>query len=270
MDEMPDALKSHIRYPPGMLAIQAHIYRTYHMQDPQVFYNKEDLWSIPGKPGTEREMEPYYTIMKLPGEVKEEFILLVPFTPSKKDNMSAWMAVRCDAPNYGKVIIYKFPKQKLVYGPRQIEARMDQDTEISKQLSLWNQRGSQVIRGSLLAIPVEKSILYIQSLYLAAEKGQLPELKRVIAANGNTIAMEENLDLSLQRIFGGKLPKEREAATVAAAGTTARGKTDRELALEALSHYRKAQEYLRAGNWSGYGDALNKVDEILRTIEKKK
>jgi uncharacterized membrane protein (UPF0182 family) len=270
LDEMPDVLKSHIRYPPGMLAIQAHIYRTYHMQDPQVFYNKEDLWSIPGKPGTEREMEPYYTIMKLPGEVKEEFILLVPFTPSKKDNMSAWMAVRCDAPNYGKVIIYKFPKQKLVYGPRQIEARMDQDTEISKQLSLWNQRGSQVIRGSLLAIPVEKSILYIQSLYLAAEKGQLPELKRVIAANGNTIAMEENLDLSLQRIFGGKLPKEREAATVAAAGTTARGKTDREQALEALSHYRKAQEYLRAGNWSGYGDELNKVDEILRTIEKKK
>jgi uncharacterized membrane protein (UPF0182 family) len=270
LDEMPAALKSHIRYPPGMLAIQARIYRTYHMQDPQVFYNKEDLWSIPGKHGSEREMEPYYTVMKLPGERKEEFILLIPFTPSKKDNMSAWMAARCDAPNYGKVIIYKFPKQKLVYGPRQIEARIDQDTEISKQLSLWNQRGSQVIRGSLLAIPVEKSILYIESLYLAAEKGQLPELKRVIAAHGNTIAMEENLDLALQRIFGGRLPKEKEIATAAASETARKGKTDRQLALEALSHYRKAQEYLKAGNWSGYGEELSKVDEILKTIERKK
>ena len=270
LDEMPDALKSHIRYPPGMLAIQSLIYRTYHMQDPQVFYNKEDLWSIPVKPGSEREMEPYYTIMKLPGEKKEEFALLVPFTPSKKDNMSAWMAARSDAPNYGKVIIYKFPKQKLVYGPRQIEARIDQDTEISKQLSLWNQRGSQVIRGSLLAIPVEKSILYIESLYIAAEKGQLPELKRVIAAHGNAIAMEENLDLALQRIFGGRLPKEREVAATTSAETTGREKTDRGLALEALSHFRKAQEYLRVGNWSGYGDELKKVDDILRTIERKK
>lgn len=270
LDQMPDALKSHIRYPPGMLAIQAHIYRTYHMQDPQVFYNKEDLWSIPGKPGTEREMEPYYTIMKLPGEAKEEFVLLVPFTPSKKDNMSAWMAVRCDAPNYGKVILYKFPKQKLVYGPRQIEARMDQDTEISKQLSLWNQRGSQVIRGSLLAIPVEKSILYIQSLYLAAEKGQLPELKRVIAANGNTIAMEENLDLSLQRIFGERLSRGKEASAAVGQEVALKERTDRQMALEALSHYRKSQEYLRAGNWNGYGEELKKMDDILKNIEKRK
>jgi uncharacterized membrane protein (UPF0182 family) len=168
------------------------------------------------------------------------------------------------------VIIYKFPKQKLVYGPQQIEARIDQDTEISKQLSLWHQRGSQVIRGSLLAIPIEKSIIYVESLYLSAEKGQLPELKRVIVAHGNTIAMEENLDLALQRIFGGKLPKEREAAAAVATGTSPREKTERDLALEALSRYRKAQEHLRAGNWSGYGDELNKMDEILRTIEKKK
>ena len=270
LEEMPPALKSHIRYPPGMLSIQAHIYRTYHMQDPQVFYNKEDLWSIPGKQGSDRDMEPYYTIMKLPGESKEEFILLVPFTPSKKDNMSAWLAARCDVPNYGKVIIYKFPKQKLVYGPHQIEARIDQDTEISKQLSLWNQRGSQVIRGSMLAIPVEKSILYIESLYLAAEKGQLPELKRVIAAHGNMIAMEENLDLALQRIFGGRLPKEKEALTAVTAEAARKETTDRQMALEALSHYRKAQENLRAGNWSGYGEELKKMDDVLRTIEKKK
>jgi hypothetical protein len=268
LDDMPVELKSHIRYPSGMLAIQSRIYRTYHMQDPQVFYNKEDLWSVPKKPGSEREMEPYYTIMKLPGDKKEEFVLLVPFTPSKKDNMSAWMAARCDAPNYGKVIVYKFPKQKLVYGPNQIEARIDQDAEISKQLSLWQQRGSNVIRGSLLAIPIENSILYVESLYLAAEKGQLPELKRVIVAHGNLIAMEENLDLSLQRIFGGRLPREKEISPQA---TATRGEmTDRQLALEALSRFRKAQEQLKAGNWSAYGDELKKVEEILKSIEKKK
>ncbi|MEN6321267.1 MAG: UPF0182 family protein [Syntrophaceae bacterium] len=271
MDEMPAELKGHIRYPPTMLEIQARMYTAYHMQDPQVFYNKEDLWAIPGKhtPGSERQMEPYYTIMKLPGDKKEEFILLLPFTPSKKDNMAAWMAVRCDAPNYGKMTVYKFPKQKLVYGPTQIEARIDQEAEISKQLSLWNQRGSQAIRGSLLAIPIEKSIVYVESLYLAAEQGQLPELKRVIVAYGNSIVMEENLETSLQRIFGGKSLKEKELAPVERAGPV-REKTDRELALEALVHYRKAQDYLKLGNWSGYGDELRKMDEIFRTIEKKK
>lgn len=271
-DEMPDALKKHIRYPTGMLSVQAHMYRTYHMQDPQVFYNKEDLWAIPGKAGRdgEEEMEPYYTIMKLPGEKKEEYVLLMPFTPSNKDNMAAWMAVRCDAPDYGKVTVFTFPKQKLVYGPRQIEARINQDTEISKQLSLWNQRGSQVIRGSLLAIPIEKSILYVQSLYLAAEKGQLPELKRVIVAYGNTIAMEETLDRSLQRIFGGELMREKEIGATAVQPLSAREKSDRELALEALSHYRKAQDFLKQGNWSAYGEELRKVDEALKMVEKKK
>jgi len=143
LEEMPADLQSHVRYPPGMLSIQARMYRAYHMQDAQVFYNKEDLWAIPSSHGQggEREMEPYYTIMKLPEDKKEEFILLLPFTPSRKDNMSAWMAARCDAPNYGKVIVYLFPKQKLIYGPRQIEARIDQETEISKELSLWSQEG---------------------------------------------------------------------------------------------------------------------------------
>jgi hypothetical protein len=180
------------------------------------------------------------------------------------------MAVRCDMPDYGKITIYKFPKQKLVYGPSQIEARINQDTEISKQLSLWNQRGSQVIRGSILAIPIEKSIIYIEPLYLSAEKGQLPELKRVIVAYGNSIAMEENLETSLQRIFGGKPLREREQTAAARTTGPVREKTDRELALEALSHYRRAQEYLKLGNWSSYGDELKKMDEILRNIEKKR
>ena len=214
-------------------------------------------------------MEPYYTIMRLPGDKKEEFILLLLFTPSRKDNMSAWMAVRCDGANYGKIIVFKFPKDKLVYGPSQIEARIDQDTEISKQLSLWNQRGSQVIRGRLLAIPIEKSIIYFESLYLAAEKGQLPELKRVIVAYGNSIAMEDNLETSLQRIFGAKVMKEEKPASEARA-TPAAEKTDRQAALDALGHYRKAQEYLKLGNWASYGEELKKMDEILRAIEKKK
>jgi hypothetical protein len=271
LEKMAPDLLAHIRYPPGFLSIQARMYSTYHMEDAQVFYNKEDLWSIPRKSGQggEREMEPYYTIMKLPDEKKEEFVLLLPFTPSKKDNMSAWLAARCDAPDYGKVIVYRFPKQKLVYGPRQIEARIDQDAEISKQLSLWNQRGSQVIRGNLLAIPIEKSILYVQPLYLAAEKGQLPELKRVIVAFGNSLSMEETLELSLQRVFGGELIKDREAPKVAAAQAPQKEKTDRQAAAEALAHYRKAQELLRQGNWAGYGEELRKLEDALKGLERK-
>lgn len=275
INEMPPALKEHIRYPSGMLAIQARMFKAYHMQDPQVFYNKEDLWALPpkhthGAHGTERPMEPYYTIMRLPGEKKEEFILLVPFTPSKKDNMAAWMAARCDAPHYGKIIVYKFPKQRLVYGPRQIEARIDQDTEISKQLSLWHQRGSQVIRGSLLAIPIERSILYIEPLYLAAEKGQLPELKRVIVAYGNSIAMEENLELSLQSVFGGRAFREKEDVSVSSLIQTPKEGIERQIVREALRHYRRAQEFLKAGDWAGYGNELKRMYETLMTVEQKK
>jgi uncharacterized membrane protein (UPF0182 family) len=273
MDAMPEALRNHVRYPPGLMTIQARMYRAYHMQDPQVFYNKEDLWSIPGKQvsgkGSKQVMDPYYTIMKLPGVEKEEFILLAPFTPSMKDNMSAWMAARCDAPNYGKVIVYKFPKQKLVYGPRQIEARIDQDTVISQQLSLWQQHGSSVIRGSLLAIPIEKSILYVESLYLAASNGQLPELKRVIVAYGNNIAMEETLDLALRKIFGGGPMKDREPRAEVTKPAAGGEMSDRQSAIEALGHFRKAQEFLRQGNWGAFGEELKKTGEILLTLEKK-
>jgi uncharacterized protein len=264
LGDMQPELQKHIRYPSKMLSIQARMYRAYHMQDAQVFYNKEDLWATPA--GVDQEMEPYYTIMKLPEEQKEEFILLLPFTPSKRDNMSAWMGARCDAPNYGKVIVYLFSKDKLVYGPQQIEARINQDTAISKELSLWNQRGSQVIRGGLLAIPIEKSILYVESLYLAAEKGQLPELKRVILAYGNSIVMEENLELALQQLFGGEMMREKEIGRTAAT-MSAGVNTDRKRALEALSHYRKAQDFLRKGDWGAYGEELRKMDDILRSIE---
>jgi len=268
--DMPEDLRMHLRYPSALMAVQARMYLAYHMQDPQVFYNKEDLWAIPaaGTQNNEQGMEPYYTIMKLPGESKEEFIMLLPFTPRNKDNMSAWMAVRCDAPHYGKVIVYNFPKQKLIYGPRQIEARIDQDTEISKQISLWNQSGSQVIRGGLLAIPIEKSILYVEPLYLAAEKGQLPELKRVITAYGNSIAMEDNLELSLQKIFGGEVGLEQPTPP-SASTAPATDRTDRQLALQALEHYRKSLEHLKRGDWTGYGAELKQMDDILSSIERR-
>ena len=267
-------LRPHIRYPQGLFATQARMFATYHMRDPQVFYNKEDLWSIPKKTaeGQEREMESYYTIMRLPGEKTEEFILLTPFNPSRKDNMIAWMAARSDGPHYGKLIAYIFPKQKLIYGPRQIDARIDQDAFISQQLSLWSQRGSQVIRGSLLAIPIEQSLLYVQPLYLAAEKGSLPELKRVIVAFGNQIAMEENLEASLAQIFGspGKAPALARAEPAPAPGrppapeASVRGLVD-----QAWQHYGRAQDFLRQGNFAGYGEEIKRLEGTLKTLRER-
>ena len=270
LEQMPKDLHAHIRYPQDFFAIQAQMYATYHMQDPQVFYNKEDLLSIPrqstGK--AEREMEPYYTIMRLPGEAeaKEEFVLLLPFTPNKRDNMRAWLAARSDPPHYGKLVALDFPKAKLVYGPKQIDARIDQDTVISQQLSLWNQRGSQVLRGSLLAIPIDKSLLYVQPLYLVAEQGGLPELKRVIVAFGNQIAMEETLEQSLQKIFGGKPVG---VPTPSAAPSLEVAKDQIDPARQALDHFQRAQEFLRQGNWTGYGEELKRVEALLRQMQTK-
>jgi uncharacterized membrane protein (UPF0182 family) len=267
MDAMPEDLRSHIRYPQDLFVMQAHVFATYHMQDPQVFYNKEDLLTIPQRAadGRAREMEPYYTIMRLPGEAKEEFVLLLPFTPNKRDNMRAWLAARSDPPHYGKLTALEFPKATLIYGPRQVDARIDQDTTISQQLTLWSQRGSQVIRGSLLAIPIEKSLLYVQPLYLAAEQGALPELKRVIVVFGNQIAMEESMEQSLQKIFGGKPPPAPRPVPDSPAQVAV---DDKDLARRAWEHFQRAQESLKQGNWSGYGDELKKVEGLLKEMQK--
>jgi uncharacterized membrane protein (UPF0182 family) len=267
LDSMPEDLRAHVRYPQDLFAIQAHVYSTFHVQDPQVFYNKEDLLSIPRQvsDGREQDMEPYYTIMRLPGEAKEEFVLLLPFTPNRRDNMRSWLAARSDAPHYGKLIALDFPKAKLIYGPKQIDARIDQDTVISQQLTLWSQRGSQVIRGSLLAIPIEKSLLYVQPLYLAAEKGSLPELKRVIVAFGERIAMEETMEQSLQKIFGAK--PAREPTQFASAPSPQVTKDDQPLARRALDHFQRSQEFLKQGNWAGYGEEMKKVEALLREMQ---
>jgi uncharacterized membrane protein (UPF0182 family) len=267
LEKMPEDLRAHIRYPEDLFTIQSQMYATYHMRDPQVFYNKEDLLSIPRQTvsGTEREMAPYYTIMRLPGETKEEFVLLLPFTPNNRDNMRAWLAARSDPPHYGKLIALDFPKAKLVYGPKQIDARIEQDAFISQQLSLWGQRG-QVIRGSLLAIPIEKSLLYVQPLFLAAEKGSLPELKRVIVAFGNQIAMEETLDQSLQRVFGGKASAEPSPMPA----SLKEALIESTLAQRALEHFSRSQEFLRQGNWAGYGEEQKRLEALLREMQQRR
>ena len=267
LDAMPTDLRAHLRYPQDLFTIQSHVFATYHMQDPQIFYNKEDLWNIPQK--GEQDMEPYYTIMKLPGESKEEFILMIPYTPAKRDNMAAWLAARADGPHYGKLIVYLFPKQKLVYGPRQIEARIDQDALISQQLTLWTQRGSQAIRGSLLVIPIEDTLLYVEPLYLAAsESGSLPELRRVIVAFGNQLLMEPNLEAALAGLFGGRPPD--IGPTVAVSETPAgQARTTEALGREALDHYRKAQRFVRDGNWEAYGAELRRLEQVLEDLAKR-
>jgi uncharacterized membrane protein (UPF0182 family) len=265
---MPEDLRGHIRYPQDLFGIQARMYAQYHMLDPQVFYNKEDLWTVPVRKaeGRDAEMDPYYTIMRLPAEKREEFILLLPFTPVRRDNMIAWLAARSDPPDYGKLVLFEFPKGKLVFGPRQVEARIDQDAFISQQISLWSQAGSQVLRGGLLAIPIEESLLYVQPLYLAAERGRLPELKRVIVAYGNRIAMDETLEASLQQLFGARPAAATGAPPAGGAPPAASGIPPR-LAAEALEHFSRARERFGRGDFAGFAEDLRKLEETLKRLE---
>jgi len=274
--EMPEDLRRHIRYPLDVFGVQTAVYSTYHMEDPQSFYNREDQWEIPvmGAEAQREAMEPYYTIMKLPGEKREEFILMIPFNPKKKDNLSAWMAARSDGENYGKMVVYRFPKDRLVYGPKQIVARINQDTEISRQVSLWDQRGSQVIQGTLLVIPVENSLIYVQPLYLRAETGKIPELKRVIVAYENKIAMEETLERALGRIFGAGAGGDAGSPPVASApggprpagAATPQPAAQSDLAGRAQEHYDRAMKAQREGNWALYGEEINRLGEIIREM----
>ncbi len=298
LDEMPADLKKHLRYPNDLFEIQVQTYAKYHMQDVQVFYNQEDLWEPPDEIyGDNRQlMKPYYIIIKLPDEDKGEFLLMLPYTPSKKDNMIAWLAARSDLPHYGKLLVYKLSKEKLVYGPMQIEARIDQQTDISRELSLWGQRGSRVIRGNLLAIPVSDSFIYVEPIYLEAQqepqretqpappqknkqsqkqqstrparKGNtataaLPELKRVIVAIGNRVAMEKKLDQALNQVLGGQFIKQDHISS----NKPKTGKIS-VLGEQALRYYNNAKDYLRRGDWAGYGRELEKLEGILKQFSK--
>ena len=207
LTEMPPALFSHIRYPRDFSAVQSNHLLTYHMTDPQVFYNREDQWRAPNEiyANEEQVVEPYYLIMELPGEDEGEFVLLRPFTPAQRNNMIAWLAARSDGEQYGRQLLYQFPKQELIFGPEQIEARINQEPEISQRISLWNTQGSRANQGNLLVIPIEDSLLYVEPLYLEAEKNRLPILARVIVAYKNRIAMADTLNDALSAIF--RLPE---------------------------------------------------------------
>jgi uncharacterized membrane protein (UPF0182 family) len=262
LDEMPSGVRAHIRYPETLFLTQSHIYTDYHMSRPRVFYTREDKWHIATevyRDSRQRQrVEPYYIIMKLPGEEREEFILMLPFTPKNKPNLIAWMATRCDEPNYGETVVFLFPKGKLVHGTLQVENRIDQDETISPQLTLWGQRGSEVIRGNLLVIPIGESLLYVEPLYLQAEAGKYPELKKVLVATQSRLAMGDNLNHALQRLL---------AAAPAVAGAPAEERSVAELVAAAAGHLSRAEELAGEGRWQEQGAEIEALRRVLGELQ---
>lgn len=267
MAEMPDSYRAHLRYPQDFFTLQAQMYRTYHMQNAEVFYNREDLWRFPKRVEDAETiaMEPYYIIMKLPRLQREEFLQILPFTPANRDNMIAWLAGGSDGDNYGRLLLYEFPKQELVFGPSQIEARINQTPEISEQLTLWSQQGSRLIRGSLLVIPIEQSLLYVQPIYLRAEQGALPELRRVVVAYSDRVVMNETLEGALATIFGETTAPSPTAPT--AEGAPPLPDTLSSLIQAALGAYQEGQTALQQGDWQRYGDAQRQLESLLKQLD---
>jgi uncharacterized membrane protein (UPF0182 family) len=263
---MPASVRAHLRYPEDMFLLQAEVFATYHMLDPRVFYNKEDQWAFPLQ-STGDEMKPFYVLMRLPGETTEDFVLMMPFTPRGKQNMIGWIAAKSDPADYGRRVAFEFPKQKLVLGPEQIHARINQEPAFSSQLSLWNQRGSQVVYGNLLVLPVKDSIVYIQPLYLQGEQTAIPQLIRVVVAYGDRIAMEADLATALGKAFGFSKPAPVQTGgpSVETTATQPGGTAESGLA-KARDLYRKAIDAQRAGDWAGYGRAIEELGRVLESI----
>ena len=213
----------------------------YHMTDPQVFYNQEDLWALPQEKyaGQAVDFQPYYLLMRLPGSEALRYFIMTPFTPQSRDNMIAWMGAECDAPDYGRIIVYQLPKERLTFGPIQIEAMIDQNAVISEQLSLWDQRGSKVIRGNLVVIPIDNAFLYVEPVYLLAEGVNIPQLIRVIVISGSKVVMEPTL----------------ATATPVETGAL----------LRARDHLNKAQKALQQGNWEDFGQAMQALQKALES-----
>ena len=270
MSAMPAGLRAHIRYPEDFFLIQADTFRTYHMTDPQVFYNREDLWGFPREnyAGETVPMTPYYVIMRLPGEAQAEYMLMLPMVPSGRDNMIAWMAARCDGADYGHLFEYSFSKDRLFYGPYQIQARINQNPEISRQLSLWNQMGSKVLLGNLLVIPIQDSLLYVEPLFIRAENGQLPELQRVVASYSDRVVMGDTLDLTMAALFNNGAPPPptiakaiaNESAPQSIAQGAGSGKADMG---SAAQHYNRAMDAIRAGDWTAFGAEMKALGDEL-------
>lgn len=271
-DSIPEAIRGHFRYPLDLFTIQAQMYQTYHMANPDVFYNREDVWQFPSQiyEGNVVAVEPYYVIMRLPQAEAEEFVLIMPFTPLDRDNMVAWFAARSDGEAYGKQLLYEFPKQESVYGPSQIEARIDQNPEISQQLTLWSQEGSRVIRGDLLVIPIEQSLLYVEPVYLRAEQGELPELRRVILAYGDQTLMANDLESALTSIFGeiGVDPDVTpvEISELDAGSAPMIDRQTAQLIQQALEVYQQGQAALQEQNWQQYGETQQQLEAILQAL----
>jgi uncharacterized protein len=278
---MPADLLRHVRYPGALFRLQTSLHSTYHMVQPETFYHREDQWEVPGRiRNNEENVNPFmrHIVLRLPGERDPEFIFMTPFTPRGKDNLAAWMVARMDGEHYGKLVVYQFPKQSLVYGPKQIENRINQDTEISRQVTLWDQRGSEVIRGELLVIPIEESLIYLQPLYLRAQGGNIPELKRVVVAHGNQVVMGETLEEGLGLLFGGvasrpstdtaaETPSRVAADTAAATSGPVGSSALAALVREAQDHYSRAIAAQRAGDWAEYGRRIEQLGAVLKRIQ---
>lgn len=255
LDQMPEDLRRHLRYPQDLFQVQVEKYNTYHMTIPQVFYNAEDLWSAPREKygGEVIQMRPYYVLMKLPEEDQLQFLLMTPLTPVNRANMIAWMAARNDFPDFGQLIVYKLTKERLILGPIQVEAKIDQDTHISQRLSLWDQRGSRVIRGNLLVIPIDQSFLYVEPVYLIAEDSAIPQLKRIIVSNGERLAMKPSLEEAISAVYGidEQLPTEIPTPL------------DTSQTPQARAFLKAAEEALRIGDWKGFGNAMHMLKDLL-------
>jgi uncharacterized membrane protein (UPF0182 family) len=273
ISDMPAGLRAHVRYPEDIFTIQSQMLLTYHMLDPRSFYNKEDQWAMPQEVLAEQSqpMDPYYTVMRLPGGTSEEFILLLPFTPNNKQNMLAWLGARSDGEDYGKLSLYQMPRDYLVYGPLQVDARISQDTTVSAQLTLWNQKGSTVTRGNLMIIPIGKSFLYVKPIYLLADQTQIPQLKRVIVVTADGVAMDNNLNLALAQLYGtGQgTAAGTQTPTQAPQGTQTTAPVSSDIASliqQANQQYKQAQDALKAGDWAKYGDSLNALEDTLNQL----
>jgi len=271
LDSMPADLRAHLRYPEDLFHIQTELYGTYHMAEPDIFYHREDQWQKPVLSIAPERPDPFlrHMVMRLPEEKQAEFILMVPFTPRGKDNLASWMVARNDGAHYGELVVYRFPKQSLVFGPTQIVNRINQDTEIARQIALWDQGGSQVIRGNLLVIPIEESLIYVMPLYLRAQGGRIPELKRVVVAYQNRVVMEETLDAGLAQLFGGSGAATREPARASETpgAATALSARAADLARRANESFRRAVEAQRAGDWARYGEELRRLEDVLRQLQ---
>lgn len=268
LSEMPESLREHLRYPVDLFKLQAEVFAEYHVQDARVFYNREDEWSIPHEKFSDdsQEIEPYYTMMKLSGGEKEEFVLILPFTPVNRENAVAWFAARCDGDQYGEMVVDVFPKDIHAYGPMQVEASVDQDGEISSQLTLWNQHGSQVIRGNLITVPLAGKLLYVEPLFLQAKESAMPELTRVIAFYDGRVVMERDLWSALNKLFGVDAdtpsPQPDDVAPVP---------QDKDsLAEKANQLYLEANKALKTGDWAGYGKAIDELGKVLEEMVGKK